>query len=117
MDNELEKARKRRYAKNRPDYARWYTKPRWRKLRATMLAQYPKCRQCGRPSSEVDHIIAHKGHYGLFYGKDNLQTLCKSCHSRKTAKECGFAKELSDKQLSQCDDAGFPVDPDHPWNR
>ncbi|NMA84113.1 MAG: HNH endonuclease [Epulopiscium sp.] len=35
----------------------------------------------------VDHIKPHKGNEDLFYDINNLQSLCKSCHDRKTAKE------------------------------
>lgn len=40
-------------------------------------------------ASEVDHIVPHKGDRGLFFGKSNLQSLCKQCHSRKTVLEDG----------------------------
>lgn len=46
------------------------------------------------PSTEVDHIVAHKGDMGLFWDQANWQALCKPCHSRKTATEdSGFAKK------------------------
>jgi 5-methylcytosine-specific restriction protein A len=65
---------------------------RWQRLRRLILAGEPLCRQCrseGRlvPAVHVDHIQAReKG------GSDdtaNLQPLCASCHSRKTATEDG----------------------------
>lgn len=55
---------------------------RWRKLRDMQLAREPLCASCGAPASEVDHITPKaRG------GRDtraNLQSLCKTCHSRKT---------------------------------
>ena len=98
MDSDSEKARKRVLARERPDYAKWYTKPRWRKLRAKFLANHKYCK-CRALATEVDHIKAHKGHYGLFYNPGNLQALCKSCHSRKTALESNFARGGVDKML------------------
>ena len=42
---------------------------------------------------------------------DNLQPLCASCHSVKTARDNG-------KNVSMgCDINGMPLDPTHPWNR
>jgi len=41
------------------------------------------------PATVVDHIEPHKGDEELFYDINNLQSLCKSCHDRKTAKEDG----------------------------
>ena len=39
-------------------------------------------------AKEVDHIIPHKGNMKLFWDSDNnWSPLCKSCHSKKTAKE------------------------------
>ena len=35
----------------------------------------------------VDHITPHKGDKKLFWDKSNWQSLCKSCHDRKTATE------------------------------
>jgi len=35
----------------------------------------------------VDHIQDHKGDRALFADLDNLESLCHSCHSRKTAAE------------------------------
>lgn len=60
----------------------------WRKLRQIILNRDPVCRSCSRAAStDVDHIRPRsKG------GKDdpaNLQGLCHSCHSRKTASEDG----------------------------
>ena len=52
------------------------------------------CQQCLREgietqpaSPEIDHIKPANTHPHLRYDLDNLQTLCKRCHSRKTHAE------------------------------
>jgi len=35
----------------------------------------------------VDHITPHKGDNDLFWDRANWQSLCESCHNRKTAAE------------------------------
>jgi len=66
---------------------------RWQKEREAYLIRNPLCENCLnkhdviRAATEVDHIIAHKGDMRLFWDVDNWQGLCKSCHSKKTAKE------------------------------
>lgn len=67
---------------------------RWKKIRAMQLARFPLCkdpygrhRQHGGivPANEVDHIVPlSQGGSNSF---DNLQSLCKTCHSIKTARE------------------------------
>lgn len=67
---------------------------RWRKLREYIIARDPFCRSCSARwyvdetgplviSTDVDHIIPRRA--GGSDGDDNLQGLCKGCHSRKTA--------------------------------
>ena len=41
-------------------------------------------------ATEVDHIVPKSA--GGTDAMDNLQALCKSCHSRKTAKEGRWGK-------------------------
>jgi 5-methylcytosine-specific restriction protein A len=65
---------------------------RWQKLRLSFLKDNPLCVVCladGRvtPANEVDHIRPHRGDKLLFWNVNNLQSLCKSCHSCKTATE------------------------------
>jgi 5-methylcytosine-specific restriction protein A len=66
---------------------------KWRKLRTSFLADNPLCIHCHTankvtPATDVDHIIRHQGTTDpLFWEIDNLQALCHSCHSRKTAHE------------------------------
>jgi len=77
----------------------WYQSKAWRELRRWHLAQYPYCVEClhdGKAKAEaiprrpnVDHIKPHKGCSGMFFDLTNLQTLCHSHHSRKTATEDG----------------------------
>ena len=67
---------------------------RWRKLRARFLADHPLCEECLRAgravaATDVDHIIPHRGNPDLMWDEENLQALCHSCHSRKTASEDG----------------------------
>ncbi len=59
-------------------------------MRAAQLDREPLCRSCLErnvitPASHVDHIDgdSHNNH------PDNFQSLCPSCHSRKTAREDG----------------------------
>jgi 5-methylcytosine-specific restriction protein A len=64
-----------------------YNSARWHKERAEWLERNPECVVCGEVAIIVDHIIAHRGDVDLFWDKDNWQSLCKRCHSRKTLYE------------------------------
>ncbi|MDN0031626.1 HNH endonuclease signature motif containing protein [Oscillibacter valericigenes] len=76
---------------------RWmYNTDEWTKdLRPTQLLHEPFCRKCAKRypacdprsrtlATDVDHIVDHKGDWGKFTDRNNLQSLCHSCHSRKT---------------------------------
>ena len=84
----------------------------WQRLRASVLAEQPLCVHCaliGRTSiaDDVDHKDGNPGNNE----RENLQGLCHSCHSRKTAADHGKAVSMG------CDVHGMPLDPRHPWNQ
>jgi 5-methylcytosine-specific restriction protein A len=67
---------------------------RWRKASKAYLKDNPLCVHCKKedrltPATEVDHIIPHGGDMKRFWDKSNWQSLCKKCHSKKTALEDG----------------------------
>lgn len=80
----------------RKESASWhhlYTNPRygWKRRRDAQLAREPFCCECAKyglrvRATEVDHVIPHRGNLDLFY-KGKLQSLCHTCHSRKTMAE------------------------------
>ncbi len=77
----------------------------WTKLwrvhtRNAVLSRDPVCKHvengigCQRLSTDVDHIIDAEvfvAQGGDFYDPDNLRGLCHSHHSRRTARDQGFA--------------------------
>lgn len=70
---------------------RFYDSSRWRNIRASVLASAPLCIVCDKAgittiATQVDHIIPiEQG--GNPTAVDNLQSLCDSCHSKKTLNE------------------------------
>jgi 5-methylcytosine-specific restriction protein A len=72
---------------------RWmYNTDLWRRLRSEQLLREPWCRECAKQgrrirATDVDHIVDHKGDMARFSDAGNLESLCHSCHSRKTAAE------------------------------
>ena len=76
-----------------------YRTDKWLKeLRPQQLLEEPFCRECARRyppddprhrtrATDVDHIVDHKGSWALFTDPGNLESLCHSCHSRKTARD------------------------------
>lgn len=60
---------------------------RWRKIRLMQLRAEPLCVSCGGAATEVDHITPLAA--GGTHAFSNLQSMCKSCHSAKTAGENG----------------------------
>lgn len=78
-----------------PQVRRWLNSRAYGQMRLQHLSDNPLCAICGkgpgrsRMDMNVDHIRPHRGDHGLFWDHDNLQTLCPSCHSRKTAGEDG----------------------------
>lgn len=69
-----------------------YFTNRWKALRQMHLSKEPLCVECGYEGNEVDHVADHKGNERLFYDANNLQTLCTSCHSKKTFADAEFYK-------------------------
>ena len=80
----------------RKESASWhylYTDPRygWKRRRGAQLAREPFCRICAGyglrvQAADVDHVLPHRGDVSLFMTAP-LQSLCHSCHSRKTVAE------------------------------
>lgn len=71
----------------------WYSLPVWtHDLRPGQLFREPLCQECDKRglrtyATDVDHIVDHKGDWALFTARDNLESLCHFCHSRKTMAE------------------------------
>ena len=91
------------YDEQRPSAARRGYGRRWQRLRAMFLSANPICkdpdsRHCGevRPATDVDHITPKA--QGGRYVWENLQPLCPSCHSAKTATQSsGWATGKGDR--------------------
>lgn len=72
---------------------RWYGLPIWKDdLRPAQLLREPFCQECAKRgdrtrATEVDHKQPFKGDWALFTDPANHQSLCHSCHSRKTLSE------------------------------
>jgi len=69
-----------------------YATKAWKALRRSFITANPLCADCAElglvvAAEEVDHIEPHRGDRSKFYDRMNLQSLCKPCHSRKTARE------------------------------
>ena len=66
---------------------------RWRKARKMFLRRHPLCANPHGihtepvPATDVDHIKPRCDRPDLSFDFDNLQSLCKQCHSIKTASE------------------------------
>lgn len=95
---------------------------KWRKARAAYLAANPLCVECYRvgrltPSTEVDHIIAHKGNNDLFWSRSNWRAICKVCHNAKTGRiDGGFGNARKIASYGHGID-GMPVDAGHHWRQ
>lgn len=105
--------RKRRYDRERRQRVGSYATVDWRQRRAEVLARDPICMVpgCGKPSKHADHVITRRN--GGSDDASNLQGVCHSCHSAKTATEdSGFARS-SKPRGTRVD--GLPSDRRHPW--
>lgn len=83
---ECERAKRKRYEASRGNAGQRGYGAAWRKLCKEMLQAAPYC-QCGRRADTVDHIVPRRR--GGTDAPGNLETMCRPCHSRKTAKEDG----------------------------
>ena len=79
----------RRYDRERGSASKRGYDRKWRALRKVILARDPFCKAegCNEPSTDVDHIVPRRG--GGTDDPSNLQGMCETCHSRKTAIEDG----------------------------
>ena len=78
------------------DSKRFYASARWQRFRRLILSRHPLCVAClaaGRtePATDVDHIRTIRAG-GALLDEANVQTLCHSCHARKTASEAAAAR-------------------------
>lgn len=73
-----------------------YRTKAWKHRREAQLKTNPFCSSCSSKGYKelavvADHIEDHKGNeHSFYYGE--LQSLCFSCHSRKTARENNRSK-------------------------
>lgn len=78
-------------ASQRPDTKDSLYGRRWKRAKTLFLNEHPLCVDCesrGKviEATRVDHIIPHRGDKALFWDQGNWQSMCETCHNRKTAK-------------------------------
>jgi 5-methylcytosine-specific restriction protein A len=87
---------------------------RWRNLRARKLEANPVCELklpgCEGAAVEVDHI-RQLAAGGDRFDWANLRSACEACHDKR------HGKRKRRPRIKGCDADGYPLDPDHPWNK
>lgn len=71
---------------------KFYSSARWQKVRRKKIKQDPLCEHCAeegitKPAELVDHIVPIKVDWLLRLRLDNLQSLCHSCHAKKSEED------------------------------
>ena len=66
---------------------KFYTLAAWRNLRAYKLQLTPLCERCYEIATEVHHIKERNSFPELELDISNLESLCKTCHSKHTSKQ------------------------------
>ena len=96
--------------------SKFYSTAAWKKMREAHLIKEPVCQFClavGRVNGTdliIDHVTPHRGNRKLFFNRENIQTLCRSCHdSRKRMLDL-------DGYDPQVGADGWPVDQEHPFH-
>lgn len=76
----------RRYNQRRnPKYKKFYNSNPWKNLSKARLEADKRCALCGKPATEVDHIIEIQTPEGWKRRLDwsNTRSLCTKCHNQK----------------------------------
>ena len=70
-------------------FNRFYCSKEWRKLREVKLMnEHGICEECEKAyATEVHHVESLEDNFDRRLDYDNLQALCKPCHSIETRKE------------------------------
>jgi 5-methylcytosine-specific restriction endonuclease McrA len=96
-NNASESRRENDAFRNQDSVRKLYKSSRWQVTRFLVLQHDILCRSCGnQAATQVDHVILARivlDELGLdeFFNPKRCQGLCASCHSTKTAIECGWA--------------------------
>jgi 5-methylcytosine-specific restriction endonuclease McrA len=77
-----------KYARDYPERAAFYKSPAWTFARTQQLQREPNCQApgCGELATHVDHIL-NRAEGGPDLVAENLQSMCKEHHRRKTLDE------------------------------
>ena len=79
--------------KESTDWHWMYETKLWKEeLRPRQLLREPFCRECAKEGKRVranvvDHIVPHRGDWGLFIDPSTFQSLCEYHHNAKTMRE------------------------------
>jgi 5-methylcytosine-specific restriction protein A len=96
-----------------------YNTARWQRLRRYKLSEHPLCQSClqvGRiePAAVVDHRTPVTAGGDAFPALEQLASMCAPCHNAKTRAEQTGEKDWLRKGH---DVFGYPLDPNHLWNK
>jgi 5-methylcytosine-specific restriction endonuclease McrA len=89
-------------------FARGYDKA-WYRAKALYLRAHPRCVMCQAKATDVDHIKTIRERPDLRMNQTNWRALCHACHAQRTA------QHRLGRGPRACDDAGNPLDHNHPW--
>lgn len=106
---------------------KWYGLARWKRIRATVLRDNPRCAICGiARATQADHIV-HTKDNARFWDIDNLRPSCAPCNNRlgATAHHARPGKGHPIKaaggwgktSINPCSTAPYPTERDTPTSR
>ncbi len=84
------------------DHHAIYNTSAWKMLSQQKRSKNPFCEICGEVADVVDHIIEVKDNDSVGLLEENLQSLCHSCHNRKTARAKGARNKNKIEWFYKC---------------